>query len=82
MRADGINVGMARVALFWPDAAGPTKSWPARARRRSKGFGGVVSFKTPLPVCGSRPNAIIRVRDPLSLRWSSARPVATGCTGL
>jgi hypothetical protein len=82
VRADGINVGMARVALFWPHAAQPAKSWRVRARRRSKGFGGAVSFKTGLAVCGSQPNAIIRVRDPLSLRWSSARLVATGCTGL
>ena len=82
VRADGINVGMARVALFWPGAGKPAMSWPVRARPRSAAPGGELLFTSRLPVCGRHPNAVIRVRDPLSLRWSSPRPVATGCAGL
>jgi hypothetical protein len=82
VHADGINVGMARVALFWPGATRPALSWPVRTRPRSSAPGGELFFQTKLPVCGRHPNAIIRVRDPHSLRWSSSRPVATGCTGV
>jgi hypothetical protein len=82
VHADGINVGVARVALFWPGATKPALSWPVRARPRASAPGGELFLETGLPVCGTRPNAIIRVRDPHSLRWSSSRPVATGCTSL
>ena len=82
VHADGINVGVARVALFWPGTTRPALSWPARARPRASAPGGELFLETRLPVCGTRPNAIIRVRDPHSRRWSSSRRVATGCTGL
>jgi hypothetical protein len=82
VHADGINVGIARVALFWPGTTRPAMSWPARARPRASAPGGELFLATRLPVCGHRPNAIIRVRDPHSRRWSSSRLVATGCTGL
>jgi hypothetical protein len=82
VHVDGINVGMAQVALFWPGQSTPAMSWPVRARPRSSAPGGELFLQTRLPVCGSHPNAIIRVRDPLSLRWSSSRPIATGCTSL
>jgi hypothetical protein len=82
VHADGINVGMARVALFWPGQIKPAMSWPVRARPRSVAPGGELFLQTRLPVCGNHPNAIIRVRDPLSRRWSSARRIATGCTSL
>jgi hypothetical protein len=82
VHADGINVGIARVALFWPGATKPALSWPVRARPRASAPGGELFLQTRLPVCGTRPNAIIRVRDPRSLRWSSSRPIATGCTSL
>jgi hypothetical protein len=80
VRADGINVGIARVGLFWPRQTKPAMSWPVRARPRSSAPGAELFYQTRLPVCGNHPNAIIRVRDPLSRRWSSARPIATGCT--
>jgi hypothetical protein len=82
VHADGINVGIARVALFWPGQRRPAMSWLVRARPRSVAPGGEVFLQTRLPVCGNHPNAIIRVRDPLSRRWSSARLIATGCTSL
>ena len=82
VRADGINVGIARVGLFWPRQIKPAMSWPVRARPRSSAPGAELFYETRLPVCGNHPNAIIRVRDPLSRRWSSARPIATGCTSL
>jgi hypothetical protein len=82
VHADGINVGMARVALFWPGAGKPAMSWPVRARPRSSAPGGELLFSSRLPVCGRHPNAVIRVRDPLSRRWSSPRLVATGCASL
>jgi hypothetical protein len=82
VHADGINVGIARVGLFWPRQSNPAMSWPVRARPRSSAPGGELLFETRLPVCGNHPNAIIRVRDPLSLRWSSSRRVATGCTSV
>jgi len=82
VHADGINVGIARVALFWPGQTKPAMSWLVRARPRSMAPGGEVFLQTRLPVCGNHPNAIIRVRDPLSRRWSSARLIATGCTSL
>jgi hypothetical protein len=82
VHTDGINVGMARVALFWPGAGRPAMSWPVRARPRTSAPGAELLFSSRLPVCGRHPNAVIRVRDPLSLRWSSPRPVATGCASL
>ena len=82
VHADGVNVGMARVALFWRGVGKPAMSWPVRAHPRSSAPGGELLFTSRLPVCGRHPNAVIRVRDPLSLRWSSPRPVATGCAGL
>jgi hypothetical protein len=82
VHADGINVGVARVALFWPGAPKPVLSWRAPARPRASAPGGELFLETRLPVCGTRPNAIIRVRDPHSLRWSSSRRVATGCTSV
>jgi hypothetical protein len=82
VHADGINVGIARVALFWPGQTRPAMSWPVRARPRSSAPGGELFLQTRLPVCGNRPNAVIRVRDPSSHRWSSSRLVATGCTSL
>jgi hypothetical protein len=81
VHADGINVGVARVALFWPGQSRPALSWPVVAHRRTSGPGGELRFTTSLPVCGTHSNAIIRVRDPLSLRWSSSRRIATGCAG-
>ena len=82
VHADGINVGIARVALFWPGQTKPAMSWLVRARPRSVAPGGELFLQTRLPLCGNHPNAIIRVRDPLSRRWSSARLIATGCTSL
>ena len=81
VHADGINVGVARVALFRPGQSRPALSWPVLARRSAKGPGGQLRFDTRLPVCGTRRNAIIRVRDPSSRRWSSSRRIATGCAG-
>ena len=80
VHADGINVGIARVALFRPGQTRPVRSWPVAAHRSAKGPGGELSFDTRLPVCTTHPNAIVRVRDPSSLRWSSSRRIATGCT--
>lgn len=80
VHADGINVGVARIALFWPGQVRPALSWPVVARHRATGPGGELFFNTRLPVCRTHPNAIIRVRDPSSLRWSSSRWIATGCT--
>jgi hypothetical protein len=82
VHADGINAGVARVALFWPGQAKPALSWPAVARRSATIPGAELLFNTRLPVCGTHPNAIVRVRDPSSLRWSSSRRIATGCTSL
>ena len=82
VHADGINVGVARVALFWPGQTRPALSWPVVARRSAKGPGGELSLDTRLPACRTHPNAIVRVRDPSSLRWSSSRRIATGCTSL
>jgi hypothetical protein len=79
VHADGINVGLARVALFWPGRTRPALSWPVVAHRSAKGPGGELSFDTRLPVCARHPDAIVRVRDPSSLRWSSSRRIATGC---
>jgi uncharacterized protein (DUF2237 family) len=81
VHADGINVGIARVALFRPGATSPALSWPVVARPSAKGPGGELSFDTRLPACAAHPNAIVRVRDPSSLRWSSSRRIATGCPG-
>jgi hypothetical protein len=80
--ADAINVGLARVAIFRPGQATPARSWSVVARRSTKGRGGELSLDTRLPVCTTHPNAILRVRDPSSLRWSSSRRIATGCTSL
>lgn len=80
VHADGINVGVARIAVFRPGQTRPMRSWPVVARRSAKGPGGELSFDTRLPVCTTHPNAIVRVRDPSSLRWSSSRRIATGCT--
>ena len=81
VHADGINVGVARVALFRPGQTSPALSWPVLAHRSAKGPGGELRFDTKLAVCGTRRNAIIRVRDPSSRRWSSSRRIATGCAG-
>jgi hypothetical protein len=80
VHADGINVGVARVAIFRPGQATPSRSWSVIARRSAKGPGGELSLDTRLPVCTTHPDAILRVRDPSSLRWSSSRRIATGCT--
>ncbi|MGZ6674808.1 MAG: hypothetical protein ACXVFM_20920 [Solirubrobacteraceae bacterium] len=80
VHADGINVGVARVALFWPGRTRPALSWPVVAHRSAKGPGGELSFDTRLPMCAAHPDAIVRVRDPSSLRWSSSRRIAMGCT--
>jgi hypothetical protein len=82
VHVDGINVGLARVGLFLPDSATPRKTWPARTRRWRAGPGGVLFYKTKLPQCGRKPDSVIRVQDPSSLRWSSPRPVATSCASL
>jgi hypothetical protein len=82
VHADGTNLGIARVGLFWPGQTTPAMSWLVRARPRPAAPGGELFLQTRLPMCGYRPNAIIRVRDPLSRRWSSARRIATGCTSL
>jgi hypothetical protein len=79
VHADGINVGVARVALFRPGQTTPTRSWAVVAHPSAKGPGGELSFDTRLRVCTTHPDAILRVRDPSSLRWSSSRRVATGC---
>jgi hypothetical protein len=81
VHADGINVGVARVAVFAPGKATPARSWPVVARPSAKGPGGELTFDTRLRVCATHPNAIVRVRDPSSLRWSSSRRIAMGCTG-
>jgi hypothetical protein len=82
VHADGINAGVARVALFWPGRSRPAMSWPVTARRSAAIPGAELFLATRLPVCGDRPNAIVRVRDPSSRRWSSSRRVATGCAAL
>jgi hypothetical protein len=79
VHADGINIGVARVALFWPGQSAPARSWPAVARPSAKGPGGELAVDTRLPVCTTHPNAIVRVRDPTSRRWSASRWIATGC---
>ena len=79
VHADAINVGIARVALFRPGATRPALSWPVVARPSAKGPGGELSFDTRLPACTTHLDAILRVRDPSSLRWSSSRRIATGC---
>jgi len=79
VHADGINIGVARVALFWPGQTAPARSWTVVARPSAKGPGGDLSFDTRVPVCTTHSNAIVRVRDPSSLRWSSSRLIATGC---
>jgi hypothetical protein len=81
VHADGLNVGVARVALFSPGQATPARSWPVIAHRSAKGPGGELSFDTRLPACTTHPDAIVRVRDPSSRRWSSSRWIATGCAG-
>ena len=55
----------------------------ARARApQPDGLGGELLFyRTALPRCGPTPDSVIRVQDPSSRRWSSPRPVATGCAG-
>ena len=80
VHADGINVGVARVAIFRPGRATPARSWSVAARPSAMGPGGELWLDTRLPVCTTHPNAILRVRDPSSLRWSSSRRIATGCT--
>jgi hypothetical protein len=79
VQADAINVGVARVAVFRPGPAGPARSWSVVARRSPKGPGGELSLDTRLPACTTHPNAIVRVRDPSSGRWSSSRRIAMGC---
>ena len=80
VHADGINVGVARVGVFSPGRTTPSRSWAVVAHRNAHGPGGELSFDTRLPVCTTRLDAILRVRDPSSLRWSSSRRIATGCT--
>jgi hypothetical protein len=80
VHADAINVGVARVALFRAGQTAPVRSWPVVARPSANGPGGELSFDTRLAVCTTHANAIVRVRDPSSLRWSSSRRIATGCT--
>jgi uncharacterized protein (DUF2237 family) len=80
VHADGINVGVARVAVFAPGRTTPARSWAVVAHRSAHGPGGELSFDTRLPACATHPDAILRVRDPSSLRWSSSRRIATGCT--
>ena len=81
VHADAINIGVARVGLFRPGQTTPARSWPVIARRSAKGPGGELSFDTRLPACTTHPDAIVRVRDPSSRRWSSSRWIATGCAG-
>ncbi len=73
--------GRARRALL--ARAVPARAVVARRRppQRRRDPAESSRFTTRLPVCGTHPNAIIRVRDPLSLRWSSSRRIATGCAG-
>ena len=85
VRADGINVGMARVALFWPGAGTPAMSWPVRARPRSTAPGGELLFTSRLPVCGRhaelrdpRPRPARRCAGP---RRGRSRPAAPACRG-
>jgi hypothetical protein len=80
VHADAINIGIARVAVFSPGQTAPVRSWSVVAHRSAKGPGGELSFDTGLPVCATRADGILRVRDPSSLRWSSSRRIATGCT--
>ena len=80
VHADGINVGITRVALFRPGQTRPVRSWRVVAHRSARSPGGELSLDTRLPVCTTQPDAIVRVRDPSSLRWSSSRRIATGCT--
>ena len=66
------------------DAVGPQvdEQWLGRrvvAHRSAHGPGGELSFDTRLPACTTHLDAILRVRDPSSLRWSSSRRIATGC---
>ena len=79
VRVDAINVGLARIGLFAPAGMTPRKTWSVRARRNPTGLGGVLFYRTALARCGSKPDSVIRVQDPSSRRWSSPRPVATGC---
>jgi hypothetical protein len=79
VHADGINVGVARVAVFSPGQIAPARSWAVVAHPSPSGPGGELSFDTRIPACTTQPDAILRVRDPSSLRWSSSRRVATGC---
>ena len=79
VHADGINVGVARVAVFSPGRTTPARSWAVVAHRSAHGPGGELSFDTRLPACTTHLDAILRVRDPSSLRWSSSRRIATGC---
>ena len=63
-----------------PGRPGPRCRGPWSRSRSTKGPGGELSLDTRLPVCATPiPNAIVRVRDPSSLRWSSSRRIATGC---
>jgi hypothetical protein len=80
VHADAINVGVARIAVFSPGQTTPARSWAVVAHRSANGPGGELSFDTGLPVCTTHAHAILRVRDPSSLRWSSSRRIATGCT--
>lgn len=82
VRVDAINVGLARVGLFAPAGMTPRKTWSVRARRNPTGLGGVLFYRTALAPCGPKPDSVILVQDPSSRRWSSPRPVATGCAAL
>jgi hypothetical protein len=68
--------------VFAPAGMTPRKTWTVRARRNPKGLGGVLFYRTALAQCGPKRDSVIRVQDPSSRRWSSPRPVATGCAGL
>jgi hypothetical protein len=85
VRAAGVNVGAARVALYRRNGA-MMRSWPSRALRAAgTPVGGapygVLELRTDVLSCPGRPNAYFRVRDPGTGRWSARQPVTVGCFG-
>ena len=52
-----------------PSSRAAARRAPAASSRSTRGC----------PCARRHPNAIVRVRDPSSLRWSSSRRIATGC---